>query len=259
MSKTPIILIAGRAGSGKDTVGNYLKLHYNAGGVALADPMKRLAAELFGFDEVQLWGPSECRNAEVPISNITLPSIEGIMATCKRFVTEMGIEDKDPNGYKLLDWYTSQYKVLERNSKISPRVVLQTLGTEWGRAVDPDMWVRHALRVSTKLLSGGQSYHRLTGITSDRATNYDYVVITDGRFRNEVVGVNLVNGVTFHVTRPGQTAGNVGIAGHQSEKELDGIPAHFYTDPIVNNDTFEQLFYHVDSLMAINFGDLRKS
>lgn len=92
------ILVAGRAGSGKSTVANHLAASRGYAIASLADPMKRFAADVFGWDGDRLWGPSELRNAVDPA------------------------------------W------------GFSARHALQTLGTEWGRALHPEIWIRYACR-----------------------------------------------------------------------------------------------------------------
>lgn len=59
-----IIGITGQppAGSGKDTVADFLVEEYGFAKVAMADPMKRICKEVFDFSDEQLWGPSENRN-----------------------------------------------------------------------------------------------------------------------------------------------------------------------------------------------------
>ncbi len=60
-----IIGLSGRAGAGKDTVadflaeGKYIK-------TSLADPMKHICKQVFGFTDKQLWGPSQYRNEVDP-------------------------------------------------------------------------------------------------------------------------------------------------------------------------------------------------
>lgn len=82
----------------------------------------------------------------------------------------------------------------------SPRELLQTLGTEWGReVVSEDIWIKIALR---------------------RAAQYEgsrwSVVITDVRFDNEAEAIRAAGGQVWRVERPG--AGLEGPAGgHASE------------------------------------------
>jgi len=59
----PILGICGRAGSGKDTAADFMVSYGQAKKLALADPMKRLAASVYEFTDNQLWGPSNARNA----------------------------------------------------------------------------------------------------------------------------------------------------------------------------------------------------
>jgi hypothetical protein len=57
-----IIGITGRAGSGKSTVGDILVKEHGFVCVNLADPLKRICRDVFGFTYEQLWGPSSARN-----------------------------------------------------------------------------------------------------------------------------------------------------------------------------------------------------
>src|SRR4051812_10494441 len=66
MDRVPIVILAGGAGSGKDTVGEHLHARYGAVVIAQADPLKRFVRDVFGFSEQQLWGPSQLRNEPDP-------------------------------------------------------------------------------------------------------------------------------------------------------------------------------------------------
>src|SRR4051812_6363608 len=59
----PIILLVGNAGVGKDAAGAALGKVLGFKRTAQADAIKRIAKELFGFTDDQLWGPSSARNA----------------------------------------------------------------------------------------------------------------------------------------------------------------------------------------------------
>jgi hypothetical protein len=61
-----IIGISGLARSGKDTFANLLLESTRGIKIALADPIKRFIAELWGFSDDALWGPSENRSKEDP-------------------------------------------------------------------------------------------------------------------------------------------------------------------------------------------------
>lgn len=68
--------------------------------------------------------------------------------------------------------------------KITPRYLAQTLGTEWGRSVHPDLWV-HMLARDVR--------------NSEVAT----AVIIDCRFPNEVAWVKRQGGVVWWIERDG--------------------------------------------------------
>ena len=243
---TPIIIVAGKAGSGKDTVAGYIAEEYNGVCIAQADPMKRFVKRLMGFTDHQLWGPSEARNADVRWDDLQ-PGDLTRAADCLSLDVFGGIIGVHTS---LQAWYeTHVIKRLADNGKISARVVLQTLGTEWGRKFAPTMWIDRAILNARKLVEGGFTYTREEGmVPSDRA--FDYAIITDGRFRNEMLGVTFLGGVALRVKRPSKDLVAVGIAGHASEKELDSIPEHFYTGTIMNDSTFETLYSRVDDEMG---------
>ena len=87
---------------------------------------------------------------------------------------------------------------------LTPRRALQQLGTEWGRAMHPDVWVRLAIR---------------------RAREYDRVVIPDVRFENEAAAIRAACGVVWRVVRPGLVA-----AEHESESGQSAIRADWTID-----------------------------
>ncbi len=167
-----ILGIAGAAGSGKTTVANVLAERGWAV-VSLADPMKRICQDVFGWSHDRLWGPSECRNTPDP-------RWEGLTA----------------------------------------RHALQTLGTEWGRAMHPDVWVRMAIREARD--------HRRT-------------VVPDVRFQNELDAIRDAGGRMLRVERPGMVALTGAAAAHASEAgALTGVSC-----TIVNDGTLDQLHARV--------------
>lgn len=227
-----IIGIAGTAGSGKSTVADHLVAKHGFIAVNLADPIKRFCREVFDFSEEQLWGPSEKRNE---------PD--------KRYGKPVRIlVDQDEYG--------------TRTEYLTPRHALQQLGTEWGRACYPNIWVDYAIRVAKQLLkkdyvlnAAVNAYHAKTGL---RFSHTPYgsgsvklpkgVVIPDVRFRNEVDAIRAAGGKVWRVSRFG--AGLQGAAAkHQSETELDTIPLELFTQQVSNNSTLEALYAVIDRVM----------
>lgn len=101
------------------------------------------------------------------------------------------------------------------------RRALQTLGTEWGRALDEDVWVRLAIREAKK--------HTAT-------------VVPDVRFENEARVVREHGGSIWRIVRPGYES-NAGTA-HSSETEMDQIRADSI---LVNSGTLDELDEMVDA------------
>lgn len=92
---------------------------------------------------------------------------------------------------------------------VTPRVLMQTLGTEWGRGINPDLWAD--LTISKASKAAGK------------------VIIDDMRFPNEFEAVKAAGGTTILVIRPGvERPANC----HPSEGQLDNREF----DYVVRND-----------------------
>ena len=229
MTPFPIILVCGNAGSGKDTVADKIVSFIpNSIKLAQADEMKRFAAKVFKFNDQQLWGPSEKR--EEVDERYDRPRYWDAAVT--RFnqesaiwVHELGLEGNA--GAALTAWFFA----LPRE-ELTPRHVLQTIGTEFGRTQRYDLWTKKATNDAEKLLNGGYSYSREHGVQAGPKLPYDLVVISDGRFRNEVLNVKKLGGGAIKVVPPSPTS-NAGK--HQSESELDNIPYSWFDIVLENN------------------------
>ena len=84
----------------------------------------------------------------------------------------------------------------------SPRVALQMLGTEWGRALDPNFWVNLWGIKAAGILALGQN-----------------VVLDDCRFPNEAEAIRKLGGFVIEVVCNEDEVATVGIAGHASETQ----------------------------------------
>jgi hypothetical protein len=241
----PVYIVGGGAGSGKDTVAEMMIKGRNGVMIAQADPMKRFARAGLGFSVDQLWGPSSSRNA--PDERFRDPKAFA-EAREKIFYTPLGrqwlIEIGAPAALRHLEaWFNAleaKYTMLGENV-LTPRATLQLLGTEFGRAVSPDIWSEYAIRHAQLLLRGNVSYTREDGIRPDPANpGHRFVVITDGRFRNEFLNVKSLGGLTIQVFNPADDIDSAkveaaGVKGHASEAELRGVPREWY-DAVIRND-----------------------
>ncbi len=214
--------ILGQAGSGKDVVSDYFCSEKNFSKVAFADPMKRFVRKAFNLSDAQLWGPSEERNRVFTVNEEwwynAMASLPGSAYELTNKVLHAGTKVE---GYlQLMEWFSwlrKNYPV-----EISARFILQTLGTEWGRKVDPLMWVRYGHDVAADL-QNGHFYTQTEGVRErnpGEVSTYAGVVIPDHRFFNEVEatqGVGYVIKVNRVAHRTKQEV--IGLAGHQSESE----------------------------------------
>lgn len=111
----------------------------------------------------------------------------------------------------------------------SPRVLMQTLGTEWGRnLIHPNLWISLA-HAKVKRIQNMKEHLRPSGL-----------VFPDVRFPNEVNFIRMLGGELWQIQRPGYAP----INEHISEK-LQAIPDKI----VVNNDTITDLEYKVDQLV----------
>ena len=78
--------ISGLAASGKDTSADFLVKEFNFVKISFADPIKRIARDVFDFSEAQLWGPSQFRNEPDP----RFPKEDGTFLTPREVLQELG-------------------------------------------------------------------------------------------------------------------------------------------------------------------------
>lgn len=258
------LIITGESQSGKDTIGQMIAARRNGICIAQADPMKRFAAKVFGFSEETLWGPSAMRNQLVRNSGISMDEFwssadyrltDGAIALMDEVFPDFNHQQRNHAGEEIERWFEAARD--SHGDDVSARVILQTLGTEWGRLIDPDMWNRWALRVSDSLILPGNGYDKQQGVISlPEKKASDLVVITDGRFRNEVAGTRSAGGLAIQVTDPNAPReGNVGVSGHRSEVEQRGIPRWWFHLTVMNDKTkgLDVLSSMIDSALNMLF------
>lgn len=222
--KYPIIMVVGKAGSGKDTIAHILADTLDGCRIALADPIKDIARTVFGFTDRQLWGPSEARSEEIPNPpysrydfDIKPPTSLPWHSDYVKWIAELqGNAMLAVNANRFKTWWDAH---ISGRKTVSARHVLQTLGTEFGRKIDQNIWVNIALK-------------RADDILVDSLNKNQAVVISDGRFRNEVLAVKRAGGVVIHIVNPKEVTTE---DKHQSEAEQDSIPEFWYDLTYVNH------------------------
>lgn len=133
--------------------------------------------------------------------------------------------------------FGNQFRVGDRELPIdwlgkSPRQLMQTLGTEWGRnCVHPDLWV---------LLAERQwAIHTASRFNREHGIN---LVFTDVRFHNEADMILQQGGELWHILRNDVPK----VAEHASELyDWATYPRHIIT----NNGTLDELYAYIDRLM----------
>lgn len=264
-SKLSILGVSGQIGSGKDTVADYACDSYGFVKIALADPIKSFGYDVFTFTKTQLWGPSDARNgideryhsedawneAQWRLEMYGHEYIENLLDTTDTVV----VAEAFASLVHWFLWLRSKY-----TGALSPRIMLQTLGTEWGRTLSPDVWVNAMIRSAKKILGEDGSmipykYDPAAGpvkLSSRKGFQLPTgVVVSDIRFENEFKRIHEVGGAVMRVIRPDTDgkAATIGISGHASEAQ-DFDLSNF--DFVLNNDrTLQDLYSSVDTYMLI--------
>jgi len=117
-------------------------------------------------------------------------------------------------------WKEKEISFLKK--KISPRYLAQTLGTEWGRSIDRDLWLKLAKRKYEKItISAPMKQGRIMGMG---------MIIPDVRFENEAAWIKSEGGLMLEVIRPGQK--EISESSHASEQGINSV----YIDAVITND-----------------------
>lgn len=279
----PLYIITGGAGSGKDTVAEMMVAGRRGVMIAQADPMKRFAMAGFGFSFDQLWGPSSSRNApderyaewlggSAAFEQARLKIFGTSDRSGQQFIPEC-LADKWLReihaGFYAYDALMKWFNKLEEaytqaghgsdRPVLTPRACLQLLGTEFGRSQDQNLWSNYAIEKAEQLLLGDVGYSRELGLVSAKGMpGYNFVVITDGRFRNEVLNVKRLNGAAIQILNPAASNDSkaveaAGVKGHISESELKGIPQSWFDTFIYNDKSLglDMLRHRVNEVMNI--------
>jgi len=256
MHKKCILGISGQTNSGKDTIADHLIQNQGFIRVALADPIKRFCRDVFGFTEKQLWGPSKYRNspdARYKSSAAWTRAEKQLQAVGQDYCTAWNVPDAFP---ALVHWF---FWLKAKQVEISPRVVLQLMGTEFGReAVGENIWIDILIATAKKLLHEDGtveqlSYSPVQGVFASAGARIQGVLVSDVRFHNEFLAIRKEGGSVIRVVRPetDEAAAMVGIPAHASEASdfnFDDFDFVVQNDSTIadlqnNVDVFINLFY----------------
>jgi hypothetical protein len=272
-----IVGVTGQAGAGKDEVAGRLVQKHDFKQLSLADPMKRFGLNVFGFDVIQLWGPSSARNhfdpgfneCAIRSSQVDFQpgcSISKVRKHCdpgwgdaamrladygEEWLADL-IEDPDERieAERMLYWWFGSLG--HHYPQLSPRIMLQSLGTEWGRhACGEDIWINNLVATTEDVLAGC-TYEREIGFTGEHQPPPSGVVVQDVRFANELAHIKEVGGKVIRVTRKSsdRKSKKIGIVGHASEAEQAAFTSDMFDAILANEGTIAELHSSVDVVAA---------
>lgn len=186
----PWIGLTGFPGSGKNALAEILVAEHGFTSVAFADPIRDA---LLGLDPIVEFDPTEGQASLFPHQRLSSVIAELGWEQAKRTVPDI-------------------------------RRLLQNLGTESIRALDPTFWVRIAINKATKVNTP--------------------VCFTDTRFPNEIEAIRRHGGILVRVERPGFGAVN----DHQSETALANEKAELV---VLNVGDSSELIEHANTVATI--------
>jgi hypothetical protein len=177
------VVLCGPAGCGKKSVADMFSRKYGYVQIALADAIKRFCGRVFRVPKRFLWGSSAWREKAIDAVRLPIddPAVEELLMN---ELGRLGIADGDERL-----WKERLVRVIARNAPITTaRRLLQLVGTEWARELDPLFWCRHAL-IAVQGCANSYTYSATEGLSSEPSFQIAYVrhaIITDGRFENEL-------------------------------------------------------------------------
>lgn len=226
-------MLVGKAGSGKDTIGNIIAELTNANVIALADPLKHLVRSLYGFSDEQLWGSSEKRSVPSTFKAGDLQQI--FMGSRLGFKLPIGwkhLKDQNRALEALMKYGFQEYNKFDENDEIelTPRKVLQGVGNQI-RDYAEDFWININLDMVHNSLSTGFPYDRIKDSSVKTKDAHNLVVVPDGRYRSEIMAAKRSGFLVIKIVNPDDKS----IDNHVSETEIDTMADYFF-DIILSND-----------------------
>src|SRR6266581_8408951 len=137
----------------------------------------------------------------------------------------------------IMNLYQFEYNQLwgpsEERGKIDPRYnkvireFIQGFGDK-GRELNIDTWVNYTMEVVGSISEKfGYYYVNHYGLSYDGESSPKNVIISDGRYLNELDAIKQRNGLVIRVVRPNsKISGSVG--NHSSETDQNEIPSDFF-------------------------------
>jgi hypothetical protein len=235
-----LIGIVGKIGAGKDLVGTIIQYIYYCRN-------KNININYTGFDNYinnsrfeEYWEIKKFADKLKDCVCLILGCSRQMLEDRNYKETELGDEwwyyiakdNKTPLGLITLE----EYDLLNENQKdylklfkLTPRLILQILGTDCARKIiHPNIWVNSLM----------SEYKEKNG--------YPNWIITDVRFPNEAKAIKAKNGIIIKINRYNNLIETSGIQQHASEIALDNYDFDYV---IENNGTIEDLIFKINKII----------
>lgn len=251
-----LIGISGKINSGKDTIGKLINFHATGGfdtytdlegflnyyddGTDMypfkikkfADKLKDIVCILIGCTREQL-EDREFKEKELgeEWNKYVVKNLNSGNTISPYFSTKEEAQKWEQSQ----DWYevTGGYDSSTILVKMTPRLLLQLLGTDCGRQIiHPNIWINALMSEYVSVKVKDALLNKKTKEASDKLWKIGHLresnwVITDVRFPNEAKAIKDRGGILIRINRPGLVESN-----HLSETSLDSATFDF----VINND-----------------------
>ena len=145
--------------------------------------------------------------------------------------------------------YLEIYSAEEVNSlfeqeiiSVTPRLLLQTIGTDIVRTINPDIWVNSLFKDYDNIINRIKAKMRRKGFSILPGLVFPNWIITDVRFPNEVNAIKKKEGIVIRINRESDYNST-----HFSETALDNYEDFDYT--IDNNNCIDCLIENVKEIL----------
>lgn len=212
-----IIALWAPMGHGKTTAAEQLVRAHGFTRRGFADPLKRLCGDVFDLPDAALYGPSAARNASIAAVDTAAywdGTIDRALHAWPR-LRDLFRDAPTPVGAVpiMRRLWDVMLELRAYGAALTPRQILQQMGTDWGRALWPDVWVHAAVRAARETPGP--------------------VVFDDCRFANEAQAIHAAGGRVWWIDATPRLTADPGAFAHASEATYEQARAH--VDGIVRN------------------------
>lgn len=130
--------------------------------------------------------------------------------------------------YDLQDMIYSRVDSVIPFKGLKDRKLLQFLGTDWGRSLDPDIWIK-LWKQDNKV------FFKL----------FDIIIVDDVRFNNEAAAIKSEGGFIFQI-QSNESKNRINVLGEEHESEK-GVNLDYIDAIVQNNGTIEEFHSNLES------------